>query len=133
MSTLYPRSFESRFNGTEFRHCETFAGGQFFIQPIGAHSRRLFNRLFRYCVYSLEFVLDDKDAVYARSELTGEDYVEICSPAGLHLIDLLLSFGSCNVSDTEQIALALNLHAHGSHLPWFPDLDGLAENDAGRG
>jgi hypothetical protein len=84
-------------------------------------------------VCSLEFDLGAKDAVYARSELTGKDFVEICSPAGLHLIDLLLSFGSCNVSDTEQIALAFNLHAYGSHLPWFPDLDWLAENDAERG
>ena len=82
---------------------------------------------------SLEFDLGAKDAVYARSELTGKGFVEICSPAGLNLIDLLLSFEPCNVSDTEQIALALNLHAYGSHLPWFPDLNWLTENDVWRG
>jgi hypothetical protein len=87
MSILYQRSFESRFNDTKFCHCETFIGGQFFIQPIDDHRRLLINRLFRVCVCSLEFALCGKDAVYARSELTGEDFVEICSPAGLHLID----------------------------------------------
>ena len=133
MHTVYQRSIESHFNDTKFCHCQTFVSGQFFIQPIDDHRRRLINRLFRECVCSLEFALGGKDAVYARSELAGEDFVEICSPSGLHLIDLLLSFVSSNVSDTEQIALALNLHAYGSHLPWFPELDWLAEINAWRG